>query len=144
MTFTGRGAKGAADPVKIGLAHMQRCQELCRGVNPYTTSLNKPPDGAVAALPADALRRLDARPETAKELVYAWMKLGGDGLKNTTVYQRYTHAHSLLRAAINANTLQYIAPLAGREAAEELQLLVMSALEERATDFAILTGGRAA
>jgi hypothetical protein len=84
--FRPRASAEPADPVQIGLAHLLRCVALCQNINPFIdASLNTPVEAAIAAFPVAALPEIDTERSSARELVSAWMKFGGDGPSNTTM-----------------------------------------------------------
>jgi hypothetical protein len=123
-------------PFDVGLAHIKLCQDLTRTVNP-TAQLNAPVAAAVDALPKGSFQQWDRDEEAIEELLVGWMD---SGVGDPSAYARYIFSHSILRAALSEGAQGSLPKCAARIAATELETLIVMALGEGDTDFAMLTG----
>jgi len=124
-------------PREIGTAHMELCGQLCRGVDPYSRSLNGPLDRAMAALPTKRILELDSNENAADDLIGCWLD---EGMQRTTPHQRYIFMHSIFRVAVDAGARRHVAILAGELAAQELEGIMMASLKQGNTTFVMMTG----
>jgi len=91
----------------------------------------------MAALPTRRILDFDSNEDAAGELIGCWLE---EGPQKTTAHQRYIFMHSIFRAAVNAGARGHVAVLAGELAAEELEGLMMAAIQRGSTGFVIMTG----
>jgi hypothetical protein len=99
--------------------------------------LNEPLVAAVEALPKDALKRWDEDTQAIAELCFGWMDSGN---RNPSQHPRYIFGHSVLRAALAQECRGQLAQYTARIAATELEMLIVKAIEDDYTEFAMMTG----
>jgi hypothetical protein len=126
-----------ASPREVGVAHITVCGRLCAGVDATSVNLNAPLPAAVDALPKNSLLQWDADPGAAGELLGGWIDTGPAG---TSMHQRYIFGHSIFRAALDEGARGHVPRIAISIAAGELEALVMTAINDGNTEFAMLTG----
>jgi hypothetical protein len=125
--------------LEFGRDHADSCRRLCSGLSPYTKALNQPVEAAIKKLDARTLRLADASKDSAYEVINGIVPYPGRA--NLDAHVRYVFAYSLYAACSKADLTRYLCSLSAMNSGEQLEMILIQALKEKAYGFIHLTGG---